>query len=64
MGAKAEINGIEHDIACGVTIADAVRSLGLAPDTFIFMKDGRPVPMDTTIADGFFIKAVKVASGG
>jgi len=54
----------EHEIACGMTICDAVRSLGYTPDAFIFIINGRPVPMDTPIADGMIIKAVKVASGG
>ena len=64
MDAVVSIDGKEHDVACGQTICDAVRSLGFAPDAFIFMLGGRPVPMDTTIADGAVIKAIKVASGG
>jgi len=64
MGAKMAIGGKEHEMECGQTIADATRSLGLAPDAFIFIIGGRPVPMDTLITDGIQIKAVKVASGG
>ncbi|MCL2032622.1 MAG: hypothetical protein FWH45_02405 [Methanomassiliicoccaceae archaeon] len=64
MGARIAIGGKEHEVSCGTTICDAVRLLGLAPDTFIFMIGGRPVPMDSHIADGVLIKAVKVASGG
>jgi len=64
MGAKMAIGGKEYDIACGQTICDAMRSLGLAPDAFIFVIDGRPVPMDTPVTDGVSVKAVKVASGG
>jgi len=64
MGAKIKILNKEHDVKSGSTICDAVRSLGFLPDAFIFMIDGRPVPMDTPITDGAVIKAVKVASGG
>ena len=64
MSAKVMISGTTHDIACGSTIADAVRSLGFAPDAFIFIIEGKPVPMDTLIGEGIHIKAVKVASGG
>ncbi|MCL2295691.1 MAG: hypothetical protein FWC29_01235 [Methanomassiliicoccaceae archaeon] len=64
MSAKITISGKEHDVLCGSTICDAVRALGLAPDAFIFMMDGRPVPMDTVMVDGTAVKAVKVASGG
>ena len=54
----------EHCVESEITICDAVRSIGLAPDSFIFMVNGKPVPMDTLIADGDTIKAIKVASGG
>ena len=64
MGAKVAILGKEYDAACGQTICDAVRSLGFAPDAFIFMMEGRPIPMDTPMTDGTVVKAVKVASGG
>ena len=64
MNAKIVIGGKEHDIPPGPTICDTVRSIGFAPDTFIFMIGGRPVPMDTPVTDGILIKAVKVASGG
>jgi sulfur carrier protein len=64
MGAKVSILGKEHDVRSGSTICDAVRSIGFAPDAFIFMVEGKPVPMDTPIADGILVKAVKVASGG
>jgi sulfur carrier protein len=64
MGATIAIIGKAHSVTSGQTICDAVRKLGLAPDTFIFMIDGRPVPMDTPIEDGVSIRAIKVASGG
>ncbi len=64
MSAKIAIGGKEYEVACCSAISDAVRSLGFSPDTFIFMIDGRPVPMDTPVADGILVKAVKVASGG
>lgn len=63
MGATISINGKEYD-AYGKTVADAARALGFVPDAFIFMVGEKPVPMDTPIADGVLIKAVKVASGG
>ena len=64
MGANMAVGSKKHEIECGSTICDAARALGYAPDAFIFMIDGRPVPMDTKIADGVSVKAVKVASGG
>jgi len=64
MEAKITVGGKEHNIACGMTICDAMHSIGLLPDAFIFTIDGRPVPMDTQMADGMSVKALKVASGG
>jgi sulfur carrier protein len=64
VAAKIAILNKEHCVESGTTICDAVRSIGFAPDAFIFMVNGKPVPMDTPIADGDMIKAVKVASGG
>ncbi|MDR1404755.1 MAG: hypothetical protein LBJ20_04220 [Candidatus Methanoplasma sp.] len=64
MGAKVIINNTEHDVAPGMTAGEAVLSLGMMPNVFIFTVEGRPVPMDAPIADGTLIKAIKVASGG
>ncbi|MDR1690442.1 MAG: hypothetical protein LBR42_01185 [Candidatus Methanoplasma sp.] len=64
MDAKVELGGKEHTASVGIAIGDAVRSIGYAPDAFIFMVNGRPVPMDMPVADGMIIKAIKVASGG
>lgn len=46
------------------TIQSAMVALDRMPDSFLFLLDGRPVPMDTPIRDGMSVKAVKVASGG
>jgi len=64
MAVKVIILNKEHEVESGKTICDAVRSIGHMPDAFIFIVNGRPVPMDTLTADGMVIKAVKVASGG
>ena len=64
MDAKLTVGGKVHNIDCGMTIFDAMHSIGLMPDAFIFVIDGRPVPMDTQVADGMTVKALKVASGG
>jgi len=58
------IGGEGHEVPCGATICDAARSLGLAPDAFVFIVGGSPVPMDAPISDGMLIMAVRVASGG
>jgi sulfur carrier protein len=64
MGAKIIIGGKEHNATIGMTICDVVHSIRFSPDIFIFVIDGKPVPMDTPVFDGAVIKAIKVASGG
>jgi Sulfur transfer protein involved in thiamine biosynthesis len=54
----------EHLVDPEGTIASALCSIDLMPDTFLFFIDEKPVPMDTILEDGMNIKAIKVASGG
>ena len=58
------IGNMEKKIASGATIEQTMLSFGLFPDSFLFLVDGAPVPMDTPIDDTMTVKAVKVASGG
>ncbi|MCQ2079485.1 MAG: hypothetical protein MJZ38_05470 [archaeon] len=52
------------EASVGKTIEESVRDAGRLPDAYLFVVDGRPVPMDTPITDGMTVKAIKVASGG
>ncbi|MBR4203196.1 MAG: MoaD/ThiS family protein [Candidatus Methanomethylophilaceae archaeon] len=59
-----QISGQEHQVAEGKTVQQAVSDLGFHPDSFLYLVDGRPVPMDTVIADSMTVRAMRVASGG
>ena len=59
-----QISGQEHQVAKGKTVQQAVSDLGFHPDSFLYLVDGRPVPMDTVIADSMTVRAMRVASGG
>ena len=48
----------------GITIEAAVISAGEHPDAFLFLLNGRPIPMTTVPKDGEVIEAIRVASGG
>ncbi len=48
----------------GLTIEENILSAGLLPDAYLYILDGRPIPMDTKVEDSMQIRAVKVASGG
>ncbi|MFQ6128778.1 MAG: MoaD/ThiS family protein [Thermoplasmata archaeon] len=43
---------------------DVVDALGLKPDAYLLVRDGRPIPMDESLRNGDRIKLIKVASGG
>lgn len=58
------VNGKTIEAAVGETIEDTVRNSGFNPDAFLFVLDGKPVPMDSPIEDGWNVRAIKVASGG
>jgi len=64
MGAVLIFGNTAADSDSGITIEDAVASSGRLPDTYIFLSDGRPVPMTTVLKDGDRIEAIRVASGG
>ncbi len=62
--AKLLLSGRSLDIAPGTTISDAVSSEGLHPDAYLYLIDGRPVPMDTVPPQDAEVKVMRVASGG
>ncbi|MDR0523558.1 MAG: (2Fe-2S)-binding protein [Candidatus Methanoplasma sp.] len=64
MSATIMLGGRAVEARPGETIASAMRSAGMIADAFLFLMDGRPVPMDTVLAEGASVKALKVASGG
>jgi sulfur carrier protein len=57
------VSGQELKVDPGYTIQEAVSAEGLHPDAYLYLIDGRPVPMDTVIGDST-VKAMRVASGG
>ncbi len=58
------IKGSLQEIATGITIAEAATSCGIRPDAYIFLIDGKPVPMDAQVPEEGEVRAVRVASGG
>lgn len=56
------IQGRTEAVLDGETIEDAVRRLGMHPDSYLYVIEGRPVPMD--IIPHGDVKILRVASGG
>ena len=58
--ARIRIDGEEHQFEG--TILDFVLSLNKNPDSYLFLCEGRPVPVDSVPASD--VNAIRVASGG
>ena len=58
------LSGKEIQAGSGTTIQQAISANGYHPDAYLYLIDGKPVPMDTVITDDMMVKAVRVASGG
>ena len=58
------LSGRILEATAGQTIEEAMRSNGFHPDSYLYMVDGKPVPMDTVISDTDNVRAIRVASGG
>jgi len=52
------------DIVTKMTIEEAMISYGKHPDAFLFLINGRPVPMTTLLDGDVTVEALRVASGG
>lgn len=64
VGAIITMNGKDTELEIKGTIADALRSMDIPPNTFLFLVDGIPIPSDTPLREGMRIQTIKVASGG
>ena len=48
----------------GMTVRDAIRKVGLDPETVLALRDGVLINEETILADDDVIKLVSVVSGG
>jgi sulfur carrier protein ThiS len=64
MTVKLIYRGKEHEASVGSTIRDAVRKIGLQPETVLAVHEGKLLTDDTVLRDGMQIKLVAVISGG
>ncbi|MCL2786575.1 MAG: hypothetical protein FWD81_05095 [Methanomassiliicoccaceae archaeon] len=62
--AEMVIKGETITVGDGMTIEDVMLSLGKHPDAFLYLLDGRPIPMTTHLTENMKVDALRVASGG
>ncbi len=64
MSVRIVINGNSVEAKASGTIAEALNSLNIRPNAYLYLINGVPVPSDTVLKEGMEITAMKVASGG
>ena len=48
----------------GASVEQAIRALGLIPDSWIPVRENLPLPLDEPLEDGDVLKLISVVSGG
>ncbi len=56
--------GQQHEVAAGMTVRDAIKKIGLQPETVLAVSDGKLITDDTILREGMRVKLVAVVSGG
>ena len=64
MPVKLVYRGKEHEAHVGTTVRDAVKKIGLPPETVLAVVDGKLITDDTVLREGMQVKLVAVISGG
>lgn len=54
----------EYDVNAGMTVRDAIKKVGLQPETVLAVLDGKLLTDDIILKDGVKIKLIAVISGG
>jgi len=53
-----------YTVEAGVTLEQALRELGILPETVLAVREGRIVPLSHRLEDGEELELVDVISGG
>lgn len=64
MTATILINKDTYEVEAAGTVAEAVNSLSLRSNAYLYLVNNVPVPSDTPLKKGMEVKTLRVASGG
>ena len=64
MTVKMVYRNKEYEVPAGMTVRDALKKVGLQPETTLAALDGKLMTDDTLLEEGRTIKLVAVISGG
>lgn len=64
MPVKLTFRGKEYDVPAGITVREAIKKVGLQPETILATREGRLITDDQVLREGERIKLIAVISGG
>jgi sulfur carrier protein ThiS len=64
MAAHLQLREKEYEVPAGMTVRDALRRLGIEPESVLPTRQGELITDDETLRDGESIRLVAVISGG
>ncbi len=64
MAVKMVYRNKEYEVPAGMTVRDALKKVGLQPETTLAVLDGKLMTDDTILLEGKTVKLVAVISGG
>lgn len=64
MPVKLTFRGKEFDVPAGMTVREAIKKVGLQPETILATRDGKLITDDQILREGERIKLIAVISGG
>ena len=64
MTAHLKLRDKEYEVPAGMTVRDALRRVGIEPESVLPTRQGELITDDETLRDGESIRLVAVISGG
>lgn len=61
---KMKYRNKEYELPVGMTVRDAIKKVGLQPETILAVVDGKLLTDDLVLREGMIVKLVAVISGG
>ena len=61
---KMKYRNKEYELPAGMTVRDAIKKVGLQPETILAVVDGKLLTDDLVLREGMIVKLVAVISGG
>jgi sulfur carrier protein ThiS len=64
MPAALVIQKKEYSVNAGQSIGEAIRAIGLYPESYLVLREGEIIPENEILRDGDTVKLIAVMSGG